>query len=135
MPRLKKQPDYIDTTGLTSFRYYYDAELDEMIDGDTLRLHVRLGFHAAMESLKFRLARINAPEMSLPSGEESRDHLENLIVGRPLIIKSIKTRKGWDKKGGYGRYLAEIFINDDKLSGLNVNNQLVRDNQAEWYDK
>lgn len=136
MPRVKKAPDFIDPTGLETFRYWCDAKYVKIYDGDTVWLSLRLGYHCGMESVKFRLARIQAPELKdddykiTPEGIASRDHLENLIKDKPLVIQSIKTRAGWAKKGAYGRYLCEIY-----LDGLNVNNQMVKDGQADWYDK
>jgi len=136
MPRLKKAPDHIDSAGISTFRYWYDAFFVEAYDGDTIWLHVRQGFHVGMEKVKFRLARIQAAELKdddrriTKEGTDSLNHLVNLIKGKPLVIQSIKTRKGWDKKGAYGRYLCEIYVD-----GVNINNKMVADGFADWYDK
>lgn len=139
MPRLKKAPDFIDPTGIDSFKYWSEAEFKEQVDGDTCWLACRLGFRVGVEKEKFRLARINAPELDkrhpekTPEGKASLDYLNSLIEGKPLIIQSIKTRKGWAKRGGFGRYLVEIYVKEGD-EYFNVNNRMVSDGFAGWYD-
>lgn len=72
---------------------------------------------------KFRLSRINAPELK---GEEraerlkSRDYLRNLIFNKNILVQTIKDRKGKD-----GRYLGQIFVTDKTGSKININDLLV----------
>lgn len=71
---------------------------------------------------------INAPEMRGDEREQgliSRDALRAKIpAGVEVIIKTVQ-----DKKGKYGRYLAEIYLDD-----LNINKWLVDDGYAVYKD-
>ena len=63
---------------------------------------------------KLRLHRINASELrgkERPKGILSRDFLREKIDGKEITIETIK-----DKKGKYGRYLAEIWWKKNRAS-------------------
>ena len=88
-------------------------------------MNVNLGFHTWKHEEKLRLARINAPEVrgpEKPEGIKSRDWLRDKISGKKVLIKTVK-----DKKGKYGRYLVEIY-----LDGVNINDEMVRLGLAEY---
>ncbi|MES9926065.1 MAG: thermonuclease family protein [Candidatus Thiodiazotropha endolucinida] len=57
-----------------------------------------------------------------PTGLVSRDWLRERVLEKLVIIQTIK-----DRKGKYGRYLAEIW-----LDGQNVNDQIVEAGHAEY---
>jgi len=78
---------------------------------------------------KLRLVRINAPEMTGPekvAGTASRDFLRELIDGKEIIIETVK-----DRRGKYGRYLAEIWI-QQRECWINVNDELVDKGLAQY---
>ncbi len=69
-----------------------------------------------------RLVRVNAPEVTGPEkmqGEASRDFLRELIGDKKVILETLK-----DRRGKYGRYLADIWIEQGGV-WLNVNDTLV----------
>jgi len=104
--------------------YEYEAKIVEVYDGDTVTAIVNLGF-STFTIQKFRLARINAPEVrgdEKVKGKISRDRLRRKILGKTLIVKTLK-----DHKGKYGRYLAEIILDYE-----NINDWLVEQNLAEY---
>ena len=71
---------------------------------------------------KLRLVRINAPEMTGPekaAGTAARDVLRELIDGKEIIIETVK-----DRRGKYGRYLAEIWLPENG-GYTNINDALV----------
>lgn len=109
--------------------YEYTAELIRVIDGDTVDLEVDQGLEV-LRRLRFRLASINTDELHSPDSEkrkravEAQAFLENCFVGAVKI--TIRTYK--DKKEKYGRYLADIFVNDDFES---VNQKLLDAGLAE----
>lgn len=108
--------------------YEYNAKIISIYDGDTVTAEVDLGFNVTITE-KFRLVRINAPEVrgeEREDGLKSRDRLRELILNKNVIIKTLK-----DRKGKYGRYLAEIYINQDDET-TNVNDWLVTENLAEY---
>ena len=115
--------------------YTYHAEITEVIDGDTVRANIDLGFHIWVRDEKLRLHAINAPELrrygagAAVSDEEKRAGaaakaaLADLIEGREVTLCTIK-----DGKGKYGRYLARIFLGD-----LYVNQWMIDQGHAVAY--
>jgi len=81
----------------------YTAKVSRVIDGDTIDCSVDLGFFVFI-LCRFRLARINAPEIQTSSGKELKEKLRD-IEGVDCRVES----SGRDR---YGRWVAEIFLND-----------------------
>ena len=106
-------------------KYEYKATLKKVVDADTIDVIVDLGFSIST-NLRLRLARIDAWEIR---GEERVKGLK----AKEFVIKNlpeeftIKTQK--DKKGKYGRYIAEIIYNDD----INLNDELIKEGHATLY--
>ncbi len=112
--------------------YLYKAKIISVYDGDTCRADIDLGLKVWIKNEKLRLLRINAPEMRGPEKEQgklSRDFLRSLIDGKEVILQTKK-----DKQGKYGRYLAEIWIQDAAGVWTNVNDQMVEEGFAEYKD-
>ncbi len=112
-------------------KYHYDANVISVYDGDTCTVDIDAGFNIWMRNEKLRLHRINAPEVrgaERPAGLLSRDYLRNLIDKKKILIQTLK-----DKKGKYGRYLAEIWLETD-AGWINVNDKLVEDGHAVYKD-
>lgn len=103
--------------------YEYKATVTKVVDGDTLVLNIDLGFGINYNNQRIRLARINAPETSTKEGAEIKDIVTKLLLNQTVIIKTTK-----DSKDNYGRYLAEVYVED-----LNINDYLVDNNYAEVY--
>ena len=104
--------------------YEYRAKIIKVYDGDTVTAEVDLGFKIKITE-KLRLAGINAPEVrgiDKEKGKLSRDFLRELILDKDVTIKTNK-----DKKGKYGRYIAEIFLDDIEIS---INDHLVLSGHA-----
>lgn len=103
--------------------YYYRAVVQSVYDGDTCTMNIDLGLGTWIHDEKIRLARINAPELrgdERPKGLISRDFLRDKIDGKEVFITTIK-----DKKGKYGRYIADIWILGADNNYVNVNDELV----------
>jgi len=89
--------------------YTYKALVTGVYDGDSITCLVDVGFKISFE-IKVRLANINTPELR---GEEreagliARDVLREKILDKEIIITTFK-----DKKGKYGRYIGEIFLEE-----------------------
>lgn len=103
--------------------YTYNAIITKVYDGDTITADIDLGFNCWLKSQKIRLANINAPE--LHSNDNNAINAKNFLaywtLHKTVQIKSIKY-----KKGKYGRYIAEIFVN-----GENINQKMLELNLAE----
>ncbi len=112
--------------------YLYKAKIVSVYDGDTCRADIDLGLHTWIRNEKLRLLRINAPELrgkDHQAGLSSRDFLRELILNKEVIIQTVK-----DRKGKYGRYLAEIWVEQEKGVWVNVNDLMVTDGFAEYHD-
>ncbi len=104
--------------------YVYNANVVSVYDGDTITVDIDLGLSTFVKGEKIRLHRINAPEVrgkEKEMGKKSRDFLRGIILGRDVLIQTIK-----DKKGKYGRYLGEIWYKNDDGKYVNVNDLMVK---------
>lgn len=99
--------------------YKYDAELVRVIDGDTVRLRVDVGFRMRFED-NFRLLGINAPEMGTEAGHVAcRELMNSLIIGGKYRIETTKPDK-------YGRWLVQLWRGD----GQTVNDWMLKNKLA-----
>lgn len=77
----------------------------DVVDGDTFRVDVDLGFHLRARML-CRLAGLNAPEHDEPGGAEAREALASLLSDRDVSVRSVRV----DKYAG--RFDAQVFAFD-----------------------
>jgi len=108
--------------------YHYKAVATSVYDGDTCTVDIDLGLHTWVKGEKLRLMRIDAPEVkgkTRSKGLVSRDYLRSLILNKEILIETIK-----DAKEKYGRYLAEIWLEDGGGNLININNDLVKNGFA-----
>ena len=106
--------------------YEYKAFVRKVYDGDTITVDIDLGFDVVLKDQKIRLTKINAPEVrgeQRPEGLKSRDALRDKIANKWIRIKTQK-----DKKGKYGRWLGELW-----LDGECVNDWLLKEGYAKEY--
>ena len=106
--------------------YQYRAHVVSVYDGDTLRADVDLGFFTWIKNEQFRLARLDTPEIrgeERDAGLVARDRLRELVLDRDVVIET-------EKKGKYGRYIAEIFYKDADGTLVNVNDVLLDEDLA-----
>ena len=102
--------------------YQYAARVVRVVDGDTLDLEVDLGFRVVIRD-RFRLAGINAPELSTSEGQATALWLKNLLY--PGSVLQVDTHK--DSREKYGRWLAVIWQEGaDQAKAESINDQLVR---------
>jgi len=108
--------------------YEYRAYVRRVYDGDTITVDIDLGFGMRVCNQKVRLLRINVPEIrgkERPEGLKSRNALREKISNKWIKIRTEK-----DKKGKYGRWLAEVWKDD-----VNVNEWLISEGLAVEYKK
>ena len=96
--------------------YQYEAKMIKVVDGDTMDFEVDLGFKIK-HVIRVRLKNIDTPEMYRPRnaaekkhGREAAAHVTRHFLGETGRLTTHK-----DKKGKYGRYLAEFTIRKDGL--------------------
>lgn len=106
--------------------YEYRALVRKVYDGDTVTVDIDLGFDVVLKGQKIRLTKINAPEVRGKERSEgliSRDALREKVLDKWITIKTKK-----DKKGKFGRWLGELWIDD-----MCVNDWLLTEGYAEVY--
>ena len=106
--------------------YQYKATVTKVYDGDTITVDFDLGFGIKLKKQTIRLLGINTPEVrgaQKADGIISRDALRQRILAKQVIIKTSK-----DKKGKYGRWLGEVFMDDE-----NINQWLLTEGYAQAY--
>ena len=111
----------------------YSAKIVRWVDGDTIVLEVDLGFSVAVTE-RFRLARINAPEIKKYShvtqeekerGLELKSTLEKKLPVGTTVVVSVS------KRGKYSRYIAEIWYVDEEEARQNLNDWLLNNDLVE----
>lgn len=106
------------------FLYRYIGTAQKVYDGDTItKMTLHLGFGAQLVEEQIRLFGINTFEMRdskyhTRTEEEkqkaifARDLLRDLTIGKQSMLKTYPTSKykTKDKKGKYGRWLADVYV-------------------------
>ena len=104
--------------------YNYNANIISVYDGDTVTANFDLGFYTKFTEKKIRLYGINTPELrgeSREAGLISRDWLRERVLHKLIQVKTFK-----DSTGKYGRYLGELFVKDENLNQLLLENNLAK---------
>ena len=119
---------------MTQARYIRRARIVRLVDGDTVDVDIDLGMGITTRQ-RLRLFGINTPEVRGPNkqaGYDATSHLAGLLVtyscddgdGWDIIVQTHK-----DKRGKFGRYLADLIGNDDGTP-VNLNEKMVTDGHA-----
>ena len=115
--------------------YEYMAEVTRVVDGDTLDVDVDLGMNVHVHE-RLRLRGVNAPEIfgvkkDSPEYERGMDAMHFLVKLIPPGTK-VKVRTVKDRKGKYGRYVADVLVTDPDVGTVsNVADVLVEKGYAE----
>ena len=101
--------------------YEYKGKVVRVIDGDTIKVDIDLGFNSHTIAL-IRLARIDAAEIKLYKGVTEEEKQLGLAAKEWLInnISDITLKTERDSTGKFGRYISEIYANSE-----NINDKLV----------
>jgi len=107
--------------------YYYNSRVEKVIDGDTVRLDIDLGFTVHWKS-NCRLYGINTPELNSKDPQEKLKALEAkqfLIDNLPeeVVIHSRELDK-------YGRPLVDIYV-----EGRLINDEIIEKGFSQKYMK
>jgi len=117
--------------------YGYEYEFDvygivtRVVDGDTFYLKVHEIYSSKYaflkdQSIKVRLADINAPELNTQEGVKAKKALTQLIHGKYLYL-DIDDIYIYDK---YGRIIAVAYLPLNKTHALNINKWLLMNKYA-----
>ncbi len=120
--------------------YEYNAIVDRVVDGDTIKCTVDLGF-STWKKITVRMEGINTPESRTRDLEEkklglaAKDRLKEI-----LELNDNKCLLKVSGLGKFGRALATVHVttltsisSDSSLTLINVNQQLIVEGHAEEY--
>ena len=90
--------------------YQYQAKLVRVIDADTLVLDLSLGFYQWRLNRSYRLARINAPELSTADGVLARAALvEHLTDATAFLVQT-------SRADSFDRWIVELYADGENTS-------------------
>lgn len=111
--------------GPTAPAFTYAADVVKVIDGDTIDVHVSLGFYVWIRFQRIKLAGIDAPPADDPAGAAATQHLESLIGGKTVILQSIHGEDDPARRDSFGNWLGNVWID-----GKSVNDEMVASGNA-----
>lgn len=111
--------------------YCYNAKVVRVVDGDTVRLDIYLGFDIVLKNQSVRLYRVDTPESRTRDlHEKAAGMLSKEVVNDFLPVGSrIKIKTRLDNKGKFGRILGTLVTKD----GVNINEYLIDNAYAVEY--
>jgi endonuclease YncB( thermonuclease family) len=101
-------------------RFFYEAKVGRVVDGDTVDFIIDLGFDVAYKA-RVRLHGVNTPESRTRDLEEkelgiaAKNYVYDWLAGHDTVF--IKTMK--DGTGKYGRILGYIYSDEEMMACLN----------------
>lgn len=115
--------------------YQYNAQVLNVVDGDTFDLDIDLGFHIHIHE-RVRLLNINTPEKfgeEKPLGLKLKEYATKHFLNQHIIIRSEKPAEA-AVTDSFGRWLVETTLDDGRsisqiYSELGVNK--LSDNYSE----
>lgn len=104
--------------------YTYKGKISYVVDGDTYDVIIDLGFLIAHQ-IRIRLLDLDTPEIygpnACPEGQTVSDYVKTILPeGKEVLLKTYKT-------GKYGRWLADITVDDEDLKTL-IENFMIENN-------
>jgi micrococcal nuclease len=103
--------------------YTYRAEVVKVIDGDTIDVHIDLGFYVWIRFQRIHLYGIAAPADA--AGAAATAHLESLIGGKMVILKSLRGEDPPDRQGSFNNWEGLVW-----LDGKSINDAMVESGNA-----
>ena len=112
--------------------FLYPAEIERVIDGDTIIADLSLGLGVILNDQYIRLYGIDAWEVKGEEKEKgllAKEYLERRLQEGKV---EIEIRPEWEKKGRgkYGRWLGIIYVD-----GVNINDELIDREHAVKYEE
>lgn len=111
--------------GSNEDRYTYPAYISEVIDGDTVKAVIDLGFNIVTEQ-KLRLRGLDAPEIETAGGQKAKAWFASVLASpkgkgakqSPVLIRTVKSDK-------YDRYLADIWVGETYINQELIDQELA----------
>ena len=113
--------------------YTYVAQVERVIDGDTLWVLIDCGFRNRTRQ-KVRLRGIDTPELPTEDGVKAKAYVEDIVERSPFVVLTTS------KSDKYDRYLADLFYLPRKATATDVaekgfflNRKLILEGLADRY--
>ena len=123
---------------MSAHRYLWRADIDRVVDGDTLDVIIDCGFHATRTE-RLRLLGVNCPEMHGPSSQAgvaaksftnswcNDVQYDTTRASWPFLVETFKT-------DAFGRYLARVWP-ADQPDGVDLAAALLEAGHAVVYER
>ena len=90
----------------------YPATVSEVLDGDTVRVNIDLGFGMSMNRVSVRMVGVFAPESHAPGGTAATAKLKELLpIGQAIILRPTMSIVGREQMS-FARYVGRIWRDD-----------------------
>ncbi|WNM55312.1 endonuclease [Staphylococcus phage S-CoN_Ph27] len=106
--------------------YYFKAKCYEVIDGDTAKFMIDVGFDTYRDK-RVRFLNVDTPERGQDNYKEAIDFVKERILNKEVIIRTYKA-------DNFGRYLGEIWYYDEKHDKYRLLSNDLLDNGLEKPD-
>lgn len=90
----------------------YEAKVVEILDGDTARVDIHLGFGVEMSNVSIRLIGVYAPETNEKGGPEATAKLKELLpLGDTVLLRCVYSVTGKPQMS-FTRYVGRLWRGD-----------------------
>lgn len=98
----------------------YRCEILRVLDGDTVDVHVDLGF-GVFTRQRLRIYGVNSPEKDTDAGKDALLFVSGLLYqASEVLIRTMKqsSRSDAEKREKFGRYLVHVVVDGEPLTDL-----------------
>ncbi len=114
--------------------FAYRLTVLRVVDGDTLDVNIDLGFQMTLAGQRIRLLRVNTPEIKGPTreaGMRAKAFTADWLKSHSnLLMRSRKIEPGHAVEDSFGRYLVEVFGDNEKGEQTCLNDALLSSGNA-----
>ena len=114
--------------------FAYRFAVDRVIDGDTIEGDIDLGFSVKLDDQRLRLLRVNTPERkgsTRAAGDRAKAFTERWLANHEnIVIRSRKRDKQHAERDSFGRYLVEVYGDDEGGRQSCLNDALLESGNA-----
>ena len=114
--------------------FAYRFSVDRVIDGDTIDGDIDLGFSVHLDDQRLRLLRVNTPERkgsTRAAGDRAKAFTERWLANHAnIVIRSRKRDRQHAERDSFGRYLVEVYGDDEGGRQECLNDSLLQSGNA-----
>ena len=113
--------------------YEYNAQVDRVVDGDTIDCTIDLGF-STWKKIRVRMEGINTPESRTRDLEEKKRGLAAKARLKEILEEASEIHLDSHGLGKYGRVIGQLHIStENSPTMVNVNELLITEGHAVEY--